>query len=147
MTTQEQYYELSFYTLAHKDKSFINQHIVDAYAAQTADLHTKPVNIIFSLAGLYLFIEKNYTGRQVQLAHLQMAKNKRVLPEIILPENRGDITVSDVLVAPPGEQRDQMIRQWCASVWEAFSANRDTIIFITHSMLNNDLHITNPDKT
>ncbi len=69
MTLQEQYYELSFYTLAHPDKDFIHQHIVDAYAAQTASEKTKPITIYFSLAGLYLFIEKDYTGRQVQKAH------------------------------------------------------------------------------
>ncbi len=76
MTSQEQFHELSFYTLSLQDKYFIHQHIVDAYAAQTADINTKPIKIIFSLVGLYLFIEKKYTGREVQLAHMQMAKNK-----------------------------------------------------------------------
>ena len=37
MTLQEQYNELSYYTLLHGDPSFIHQHIVDAYIAQTAD--------------------------------------------------------------------------------------------------------------
>ena len=135
MTPKEQYNQLSYYTLSHPGTTFIHQHIVDAYTAQTAGSHTKPVSLIFSLAGLYLFVEKNYTGKQVQAAHVQMAKNKKVFPQIILPAERGHITVSDVLAALPGEQRDKMISEWCACVWKAFSANRDTIVSITHSML------------
>jgi len=98
MTTQEQFYELSFYTLAHEGKNFIHQHAVDAYAAQTADAVTKPITIFFALAGLYLFIEKNFTGKQVQDAHVQMSKKPKEYPLIILPENAGDITVKTVLM-------------------------------------------------
>jgi hypothetical protein len=134
LSIQEQYNELSFYTLAHPDMSFIHQHIADAYAAQMADENTKPITLIFSLAGLYLYIEKNYTGRQIQQAHMQMAKNKIAWPFIILPEKRGGITVADVLAEVPGKQRDDMIHKWCASVWEAFQNNRGTIITLTKSL-------------
>jgi hypothetical protein len=135
MTAKEQFHELSFYTLSLQDKYFIHQHIVDAYAAQTADINTKPIKIIFALAGLYLFIEKKYTGREVQLAHVQMAKGKKIFPPIILPANRGDINVSDVLVKPAGKERDEMIKQWCVSVWDAYQNNRDTIISFTETSL------------
>lgn len=135
MTTQEQFHELSFYTLSLHDKYFIHQHIVDAYAAQTADINTKPIKIIFALAGLYLFIEKNYTGREVQLAHVQMAKNKTAWPAIILPTKRGNINVSDVLAKPAGKERGDMIQQWCVSVWDAYQNNRQTIISFTETSL------------
>lgn len=135
MTTQEQYYELSFYTLAHKDKSFIHQHIVDAYAAQTADSNIKPIAIFFSLAGLYLFVEKNYTGRQVQKAHLKMAQKPKDYPKIVLPETRGEITVKNVLEASPGADRDEMIHRWCISVWTSFSNCHDKIIPLTEKLL------------
>jgi hypothetical protein len=135
MTTQEQYYELSFYSLAHRDKNFVHQHIVDAYTAQVADRDTKPIAVFFSLAGLYLFLGKNYTGRQVQDAHLRMAKKTKEYPEIVLPETRGAITVKDVLDTPPGADRDDMIRKWCASVWEAFSGQHEKIILLTEELL------------
>ena len=135
MTTQEQYNELSFYTLAHKNKNFIHQHIVDANTAQTADTNTKPITIFFSLAGLYLFVEKNYSGKQVQDAHLQMAKQPRDYVKIILPENRGNVTVKNVLDTPPGIDRDNLIRQWCISVWTAFSNEHDKIISLTEKLL------------
>jgi len=93
-----------FYTLSHPDKSyFIHQHVVDAYSAQTADENTKPIGLVFALVGLYLYLEKNYTGRQVQQAHMKLANNKKPWPKIELPKDRGAITVTDVLNAQPGE--------------------------------------------
>ncbi len=125
----EQYHELAFYTLAHPDNLyFIHQHIVDAQTAQTADVNTKPIAIVYALVGLYLMIEKNYTGRQVQQAHLQLSKNKKNLPSISLPEKRGEITVQEVLKAPPGPERDAAIRNWCVSVWQAYANIRQIII-------------------
>lgn len=135
MTLQEQYNELSFYTLALKDKNFIHQHVVDAHAAQTADGNTKPITIFFSLAGLYLFVEKHCTGRQVQDAHLQMAKKPKEYPKIILPERRGDITVRDVLDASAGADRDEMILKWCIVVWTAYSDQHEKIISLTDKLL------------
>lgn len=120
---QDSFHELSYYTLAHPSLSFIHQHIVDAFAAQTADKNTKPIKITFALLGLFLFLEKDYTGKEVQLAHMKIAKikNKIEWPEIILPEDRGSITVSDVLQTPPGKDRDLMIKNWCQSVWDAYN--------------------------
>ena len=135
MTLQEQYNELSFYTLSHQDPSFIHQHIVDAYFAQIADANTKPIRIVFALVGLYLFIERNYTGKEIQQVHTQMAKNKNAWPTITLPAERGNIHVADVLAASPGTERDAMIRTWCASVWAAYQNNRQTIINLQHSSI------------
>jgi hypothetical protein len=125
---EQQYNELAYYTLGLHDKSFIHQHVVDAYTAQTADKETKPIAITFALVGLYLGVEKGYTGREVQLFHMLMAKNKKEWPRIILPVQRGDITVKDVLAVPPGKERNEMIHTWSVAVWEAFNCNRDIII-------------------
>ena len=125
---EEQYNELSFYTLSHQDMSFIHQHIVDAQGAQTADENTKSIRIIFSLVGLYLYVERDFTGRQVQQTHMIMAKRKRQWPKIFLPTKRGEIDVSDVMAASPGQDRDKMIRKWCETVWDAYKENRATIV-------------------
>lgn len=117
---QDLYNELACYTLSLGDKEFIHQHIVDAFGAQHADENTKPIGITFALAGLYLYLEKGYTGRQVQLAHVKMARRKRKWPSFNLPENRGDITVEDVLNTAPGKERKEMIRKWCISVWDSY---------------------------
>jgi uncharacterized membrane protein YcgQ (UPF0703/DUF1980 family) len=138
MTNQEQYNELAYYTLAHKSLDFIHQNIVDAYTAQTANEKTKPITIVYALAGLYLYIIKGFTGKQVQLAHVTMSKGSKVFEEIILPESRGKITAKDVLETPPGTERDQMIHQWCISVWEAYSSEHNKIISITVNLLQKE---------
>ena len=43
VTDQAAYEELCYYTLAHGDPAFIHQHVVDAFAAQTADENIKPI--------------------------------------------------------------------------------------------------------
>lgn len=125
---EEDFNELSYYTLSHKDSSFIHQHIVDAYGAQIADQTTKEIRIIFSLVGLYLYLEKNYTGKEVQKFHMLMSKKKMEWPNIVFPKYRGAISVSDVLATEKGLKRDEMIRNWCLSVWKEYEENRNSII-------------------
>ncbi len=134
---QDLYHELSYYTLAHPDPSFIHQHIVDAYAAQHADETTKPIAVVFGLIGLYLHVEKDFTGRQVQKVHMRLAKIRRQWVRPRSPKERGAITVRNVLAAAPGPSRDALIHSWCASVWEAWSESRDHIT----NLVKNELDI------
>jgi Family of unknown function (DUF5946) len=120
MTDQEAYDELSLYTLAHHDPEFIHQYIVDAYAAQHATEGSKPIYLAFALAGLYLHNEKGFSGKKVQEAHTKLAKYKERLPHFSILSNTGSVTVHDVLKVPPGDERDQAIRDWSASVWAAY---------------------------
>ena len=126
-TDEDIYHELSYYTLAHQDPSFIHQHIVDAYAAQHANETSKPISVVFALVGLYLYVEKQFTGRQVQKAHVHLAKRRRSWHPPPLPKKRGAIVVSDVLASEPGQRRDDKIHDWCVSVWEAWKENHDQI--------------------
>jgi hypothetical protein len=123
----EKYSELGAYTLAQADPSFIHQHIVDAFAAQTAEPDAKPIKLAFALAGLYLFLEKGFTGKQVQQAHSQMARKSKHWPAFQLPEQRGRITVFDVLAKKPGRPREAMIKKWCISVWEAYRQSHQAV--------------------
>src|SRR5205823_13762756 len=91
--------------------------IVDAYTAQCADEDTKPIAVAFALIGLQLHVEQNRSGKEVQQIHMKLAKRRRAWPRFNLPQQRGDVTVADVLAAPAGDQRDALIRQWCISVW------------------------------
>jgi len=132
----DKFHELTYYTLGHPDRLyFIHQHVVDAYQAQTADEKTKSIAITFSLLGLYLYLEKNYTGRQVQLAHMKLSQNKKAWPKFELPKEMGDITVSDVLKASPGPMRDAVIKDWCASVWKAYQNCHETVASLIRSEL------------
>src|SRR5262245_3539103 len=124
MTEEEAYHELCAYTLSHGDAAFIHQHVVDAYMAQHATDATKPIGTTFALVGLYLLIEKHYSGKQVQQVHMKLSQRKEQWPHFTLPKSRGAITSMEVVAAPAGPQRDQAIHAWCASVWSAFAANR-----------------------
>ncbi|MEO7503087.1 MAG: DUF5946 family protein [Gemmatimonadaceae bacterium] len=124
---QEAYDELSAYTLMRGDATFIHQHVVDAFAVQYSDEQTKSIKLTFGLVGLYLKIEKQFSGRQVQLAHMQMARKKHVWPAFEIPADRGSMRPSDVIAAPPGQERDKAIDSWCASVWAPWQSNRPTI--------------------
>jgi len=124
---QAKFDELCFYTLAHGDPSFIHQLAVDAFTAQHAHEHSKPIAVAFALVGLYLHIEKEYSGRQVQQAHMILAKRRKQWPAFQLPAERGTVKVSDVVAAPPGLERDAAIERWCASVWAAWSASHEQV--------------------
>ena len=126
-TADELFEELSLYTLAHGSPRFIHQHAVDAFAAQMANESTKTIKIFFGLMGLYLYIEKGFSGREVQRAHMNLAKKRLELPRPELPVERGSVTVADVMAAEPGEARDRAIEEWCASVWEAYRDARPLV--------------------
>jgi hypothetical protein len=129
-TDLDLFHELSFYTLSHGDPAFIHQNSVDAYTAQHADETTKPIAVVFALIGLYLHLEKYFTGKQVQLAHMRMAKQRREWPRLPLPEKTASITVADVVAAEPGPPCDAMIRKWCEAVWEVWHEARPHIVEI-----------------
>jgi hypothetical protein len=135
VTPQEQYTDLSYYTLSHADPSFIHQYAVDAFTAQQADGHTKPIAVAFALIGLYLHVERNQTGKQVQHIHMLLARRRKQWPTIELPESRGEISVADVVAIAPGPERDAMIDRWCASVWEAYASSRDQVIELIRTEL------------
>jgi hypothetical protein len=125
---QDVYNELCGYTLTRGDATFIHQHVVDVWAAQRATPESKPIGVAFALAGLYLHVEKGLSGRQVQLAHMKMARQKRTWPAFALPQDRGAVTAVDVMAAPEGIERDKAIDDWCASVWSAFAVNRGAVV-------------------
>ena len=125
-TVRAAYDEVYVYTMGRP--GFILQHVVDAFAVQTANQESKPISVVFGLVGLYLHVEKQFSGRQVQEVHMQLGSRKREWPSIDFPKDRGDMTVVDVLAASAGAERDVAIDDWCRSVWTAFAGNRQTII-------------------
>jgi hypothetical protein len=135
MPPDDLYHELMLYTFAHPDPAFLHQNVVDAYTAQHADAATKPIAVTFALIGLYLCLERGFTGRQAQRAHMTMARHRRHWLTLPLPDDRGDVTVADVLAASPGPARDASIRRWCESVWQAWSAAHPAIAELARAVL------------
>lgn len=134
---QDLYNELSLYTLELRDPAFIHQHIVDAYAVQHAGPDAKPIAVVFGLIGLYLYIEKDFTGRQVQRAHMLLARHRRQWVAPPIPRQHAAIGVADVLAAPPGPAREAMIRRWCEAVWQDWrERSRPQIAALAREELN-----------
>jgi hypothetical protein len=126
-TDQEIYNELAIYTLSLGDKEFIHQYMVDTFAAQHANKDTKPITLAFALVGLYLHLEKGYSGKEVQEAHMQMAKEKQDWPVFPIPQFKGKIKIKDVMNTEPGEKRNEMINKWSKSVWDAYKDSHHQI--------------------
>jgi Family of unknown function (DUF5946) len=124
--TRAAYDEVYVYTMGRP--RFILQHVVDAFAVQTASQDSKPIGVVFGLVGLYLHVERDFSGWRVQQAHMTLGRRKREWPRVYLPEDRGAITVADVLAVPAGPERDIAIDNWCRAVWTAFNDNRQSII-------------------
>jgi hypothetical protein len=124
--TRAAYDEVYVYTMGRP--GFILQHVVDAFGIQNATEDGQLIGVVFGLVGLYLHIEKQFSGHQVQEVHKKLGRTKRQWPKIQLPRERGSMTVFDVLAAPEGPERDKSIDYWCESVWNAVRDNRQAVI-------------------
>jgi hypothetical protein len=120
-------HELSLYTLSHGDAFFIHQVAVDAYAAQHAGPASKTITTAFALIGLCLLLERGYTGKAVQRAHMRFANRSKRWPSFDPPAQRGSVTVADVLRVVPGSERDQAIMEWASSVWTAWEREHPAV--------------------
>jgi Family of unknown function (DUF5946) len=123
------YGELTAYTVAkgYADGDFIHQLAVDTYAAQHVAENGRPIGTAFALIGLYLAVERGYSGRQVQHVHGLLARRSKTWPRFVPPPHVGDVTILDVMQAPPGEARDTMLRRWARSVWDAWGQEHERV--------------------
>ncbi|HET9109488.1 MAG TPA: DUF5946 family protein [Ktedonobacterales bacterium] len=121
------YGELTGYTVMRRDEAFIHQHLVDTYAAQHAGEGRPTIGPAFALIGLYLAVEKGYTGKQVQHMHMLLARRSKTWPAFTLPAHVGPLTALDVLNAAPGSERDETLMRWAHSVWEAWADEHERV--------------------
>jgi hypothetical protein len=127
--------DLQCYTVAKRDPAFIHQHAVDAYEAQHAGGPTRNITVAFGLIGLYLALEKGYTGRQVQQAHRRIAPVRKDWPRMEPPYQPASLTVMDVLTGRTDEEKDALIRKWMASVWESWGDRQEWVRKTTDDLL------------
>jgi hypothetical protein len=127
------YYELAFYTLSKRDKEFIHQYAVDAYGAQHITKNSKEITVGATLIGLFLLAEHNYSGREIQQAHIKLGNKMRDLKIVNLPKEMAKYNVLNVLNIKEGKERDAMIKQWALSVWDIWKAEHSIIRnFVNH---------------
>jgi hypothetical protein len=102
------------------DPGFIHQLGVDAYGAQHSGGKTRTTTTAFALVGLYLAVEKGFTGKQVQWAHMKLARLSKNWPHLQPPGQAGDLTVIDVLRPENDIEKERMLRKWAESVWQSW---------------------------
>jgi len=127
---------LQCYTVSKQDPGFIHQHVVDAYTAQHAGGLTRPIAVAFGLIGLHLALEKGYTGREVQKAHMKIAKIKKDWPFLEPPVRSAVLTVTDVLREETERQKDAMIRKWMEAIWEIWEDRHQWVRATTDELLS-----------
>ena len=132
----QRYGELSAYTLTHDDGTFLHQHGVDTYAAQHVGETMRPIGAAFALIGLYLAVERGWTGRDVQQAHRQLAARSKDWPRFSPPPQPGAVTVADVMQMPPGTERDTGLRTWGAAVWDAWREEHERVATLVARFLD-----------
>jgi hypothetical protein len=72
-------------------------------------------------------LEHEYTGKEVQDAHIRLAKLSKEWPVFNIPEHRGDLTVIHALETDAGPTRDMAIIEWASSVWKAYKNEQEAV--------------------
>jgi hypothetical protein len=132
------YHELSAWLMMNPDLGFRAQHAVDAYGAQHSGGVTKNITAAFALIGLYLALERGYSGRRVQQAHMELAKQRIEWPSLKPPAAGFAITVADVVRAEAGPPRENMLMEWARCAWDAWREQHDWIKSVCAAHLRMD---------
>jgi hypothetical protein len=129
------YSDLSCYSVSKQDAGFIHQHAADAYAAQHSRGKTRNISVAFGLIGLYLALEKGYTGKQVQQAHMQIARLRKAWPRLEPPVLSAGMTIKDVFQAETDAEKDAMIRRWMEAVWSSWEDRQVWVREMTEGLI------------
>jgi hypothetical protein len=132
--------ELSAYHLTVLDTTFIHQLVTDVYGAQHSGGITRNITTAFSLIGLYLTLEKGYSGWQVQQAHLELAARQKEWPRLEPPCQTGRLTVLDVLLEDEGRDREERLWEWAGEVWHSWQHSHEWVKTTVRQLL----HISPP---
>jgi hypothetical protein len=107
----------------------IHRLTVDAYAAQhpgqPSPQSIKSVGV--HLIRLHLLLECGLEMQHANDAMLVITQNKEHFVWLTPPSVLGLITVANVQAATTVEQHIELVKQWAASVWAAWSPHHETI--------------------
>jgi hypothetical protein len=112
---------------------------VDTYGTQHAADHDRSIRVAYSIVGLYLSIERGWSGDDVRRAHQRMGKPQPSWPEFRRPDELGGVTVLDVAMA--GVRAGSVVghaeaaQRWARYVWDAWSAQHAEVASLASSTL------------
>jgi hypothetical protein len=126
---------LSVYTISLQDPEFLHQHAVDAYEASHGGGKTKAITVVFGLIGLYLALEKGYTGKEVQRAHMELARQNKDWPLLVPPHETPMVSILEVVQAKEGNERNQKMMEWARAIWQTWEKDHQFIADLTRKYL------------
>ena len=100
-----------------------HQTCVDAYLLQHVDVSTKPITLCFALNGLYLVLERGWTGLAAREAHQRLAETvpRGDWPSHEQPRDVGTMTVLHPAMASTPTEQAEAVERWGAIVWQAWA--------------------------
>lgn len=112
--------EVVAFNHAHPERlAVLHQTCVDAYGLQHAGPRSRPIGVAFALNGLYLVLERGFTGLQARDAHAYLARTVPSWPAFTPPAEPGDVTVCDVALAGSVGEHIERVQEWGRAVWSA----------------------------
>lgn len=104
--------------------------VIDAYAVQH---HGKPErraiqSVNAHLVALYLQLEKEYSGEQVNAALQRVLKFANEFVWLEPPTPNGTLTIADVLRAETSQEQANAIENYARDIWRAWHARRETAV-------------------
>lgn len=105
-----------------------HQFTVDAYAAQHPGGNHPEKSIAIHLAGLHLLLERDVAPERMPALRKHLADTVATWPHFPPPGDRGALTVFDVAMVDTPQEHVDMVQQWAASVWEAWSHHHAGVV-------------------
>lgn len=121
--------EVVGFELAHAELARrFHQLTVDAYGAQHSGGDGRGIRIAYSLVGLYLALDRGWTGEAVRGAHQRMGRPQPHWPAFTRPAQVGLLTVLDVaeagVWAGSVSGHSAAVQRWAAAVWAAWASRQ-----------------------
>ncbi len=133
---QQLYGEVTAYTFQHQIQlGWWHQTCVDAYAAQHSGPEMAAITIAFALSGLYMVLERGFSGYQVRDAHTYLASRVDSWPRFSPPDSVGELTILDVALASSVEEHSCLVQRWARSVWTAWQHVHDEVAALSDAQL------------
>jgi hypothetical protein len=109
-----------------------HQLTVDAYGAQHSGPPTSRIYVVYSLVGLYLALERGWSGADVRALHQRMGHPDASWPPFRRPLVTAVLTIADVAVAGARlgsvEGHAALVERWARSVWSSWADQHAVVI-------------------
>ncbi len=112
-----------------------HQLLVDTYGAQHVGPRSPAITGAFGLIGLYLTLERGWTGLRVRAAHQALAARYRDWPLLGRPPEAASMTVQDLAFAGTPAEYVEVLHDWAGTVWASWRREHPRIAELVRERL------------